>query len=186
MKVVKKSPNNIDLQERAECILGDLNLIDLLSEYGETYLVGNVLFKTTVKPDIDIQIYSLPSNWQIISDSIINRFLDMGLSQFVQRELEQCGKHLTSFDYVDEKNTRWTIDITQTEPSESYLKDSYRFYLDYKDKLTEEKVNIIRGLKQHFHNENKLYHSMGYYIYRAVLDKEATTPEDIYSYLGSK
>lgn len=172
----------MDLQNKAEKIADKLNLPQGLRSIGEAYLVGNVALKTTIKPDIDIQIYSLPSNWESNSRKVITYFADLGLIDFISRELKESNKHLLSFSYV-ENNLRWTIDITQTTKSSDYLSDAYCFYLDYHQRFTPEKIEIIKNLKSYFLNQGMLHKSMSFFIYQAVIDENAITVDDIYKYL---
>ncbi len=172
----------IDLQDTALELISKYGLINILSRFGETHLVGNVALGTTVKPDIDIQIYSDPTSWEKNAAQIINSFAKLGLDDFVQRDLKESGKYLISFATVID-GTRWTIDITQTVPSEDYLKDAYTFLLEYKDRLTTTNTRTIRSLKKYFLNRRMLHNSMSYYIYRAVLDYNIKNTKEMFGYL---
>jgi hypothetical protein len=172
------------LEEDAEGIIRKLSLANRFDKYGEAHLVGNVVLKTTIKPDIDIQIYSKESDWVQNAQLIIGDFKEDGLNNYIYRDLKQSGKYLVSFSYLY-RGTIWTIDITQTEPNDNYLKDAYRFLLDYQGKLTNETTNTILKLKQYFLEKGKLQNSMSYYIYRSVLDDEAKTPENVLAYIES-
>jgi len=172
----------MNIQEQALEIIDNFSLLERLNQYGEAHLVGNVALNTTVKPDIDIQIYSDKDKRTDISDKIIEEFTQLGLTDYITRGLKQSGKHLTSFDYISE-GTKFTIDITQTEPSEDYMHDAYRFLLDYRDKITSEKADTIRKLKSYFREKHMLHNSMSYYIYIAVTDFHAKSVDDIYKYL---
>lgn len=171
------------LQDQAEKIIRHFDLENFLSKFGKTHLVGNIALGTTVKPDIDFQIYSEPNVWAENSKNIIEYFQSFGLNDYITRDLKESGKYLTSIAYLDEDGVRWTIDITQTLPNTDYLKDAYRFYVDYKDKLTPENQKTILKLKQYFFDKEMLHHSMSFYIYTAVLDHHAKTVSDIYDYL---
>ena len=175
--------NKMSLQERGEKILARLNLPKSLDKYGETHLVGNIAFQTTVKPDIDIQIYALNSLWSKNSKKIIKQFSDMGINKYEERDLKQSGKHLISFSYLDESNTNWSIDITQTEKNNNYLNDAYTFYLDTKNKMSPQKIETIKHLKNYFYRKNKLKNSMSYYIYQVVLNKDVHTIDEMSQFL---
>jgi len=172
----------MDLQKSAERITKAFDLPNGLNTIGEAHLVGNIAFKTTVKPDIDIQIYSKDSEWQTNAEKIIAYFLNLKLERFIARNLKESNKYLVSFIYEDGEPL-WTIDVVQTTPSTVYLKDAYRFFLDYHNKFTDQKRRIIRTLKEYFLSKNMLHHSLSYYIYLAVIDEGAKTVDDIYSYL---
>ncbi len=172
----------MDLQARGEEILEKLFLPQGLEKIGEAYLVGNLALKTTVKPDIDIQIYSKPFSWEDNSRKIVEYFKKFGLTDYVCRKLKESNKDLTSFKYVFE-DTTWNIDITQTTPSDNYLQDAYRFYLKYIKLFTPQKTKTIRDLKTDFYKINMLHHSLSYYIYLAVLENKAKDKNDILRYL---
>ena len=172
------------LQEKGEKLVLKFNLPHGLESIGEVHLVGNIALATTVKPDIDVQLYTNPTSWKLNSKIIIDYFATFGLNSYITRDLKESHKYLVSFEYwVDE--IRWTIDITQTVPSKDYLKDAYRFYLDYQDQFTDQKTKTIRELKKHFLDLDMLHHSMSFYIYQAVLEKEAISPDDVLAFIKS-
>ncbi len=170
------------LQEEGELIVANLRLPETLNQFGEAHLVGNIALHTTVKPDIDFVIYCEPTEWEAIVSGLKTAFSATGHDKYEERELKQSGKYLITFEHQEGSNP-WSIDITLTQKGESYLTDSYQFYLDYKEKFTPEIVRIILPLKEYFLKKRMLRNSMSYYIYRAVIDEDATTVTDIYDYL---
>ena len=150
----------MDLQESAERITKTFDLPQGLNTIGEAHLVGNIAFKTTVKPDIDIQIYSKASEWQANGEKIIAYFEKFGLEDYITRNLKESSKYLVSFKY-GESESSWTIDVTQTTPSAEYLKDAYQFFLDYQNRFTAQKRRTIKALKEYFLKENMLHHTSG-------------------------
>lgn len=171
------------LQNQALEIIKDLDLLAITNKYGEAYLVGNVALNTTVKPDIDIQIYAPQNSWEKSTDEIIDYFKSLGLTDYTKRELTKSHKYLLSFR-INRFEQDWSIDITFTEKGDlPYLQDAYKFYLDYKDRLTEEKCELVRRFKQVYLEENKLRNSIAYYIYIGVLEKGITKIEDMRKYI---
>ena len=170
------------LQEQGEAIIAKLKLNELLNNYGEAHLVGNLALHTTVKPDIDYIIYCNYSDWIGIVSGLKADFEQIEHTDFEERELKESGKYLITFKHL-ENMTEWSIDITLSEKGGDYLTDSYQFFLDFGDKFTPEVVNTILPIKKYFHDKRMLRNSMSYYIYRAVIDEGATKVADIYDYL---
>lgn len=171
------------LQEEALSIAKKLNLPEALTRYGETHLVGNIALNTTVKPDIDVQIYVAEDKWDDTAAEIITQFTSMGYTDYITRDLSQSGKKLISFA-LNEFGKRWTLDITLTQNDDRpYLQDAYKFYLDYKDKLTDENTATIREIKSGFKEKGLLKNSLSFYIYKAVLDDGIKTAAEFEQYL---
>lgn len=171
------------LQQQAEEIIKELDLLALLNDYGEAHLVGNVALNTTVKPDIDVQIYAPVTTWQANAQKIIDRFAKLKITDYAQRFLTQSHKYLLSFS-VNRFGKSWTIDITFVEKGNlPYLRDAYKFYLENKDRLTDESRALIREFKQAYLEENMLHNSVSYYIYQGVLEKGITNLADMRKYV---
>jgi hypothetical protein len=173
----------MNIQEQAERYIKELDLIQILSKYGEAHLVGSVALKTTVKPDIDFSIYLNEEMWETAIDYIKQEFSKIGLSDFHERRLKESGKYLLSYDFLDENKTAWSIDVTLTQPGGDYLTDSYKFVQDFKDKFTPEKIKTIKNIKKYFYKKEMSRNSMSYYIYRAVLDENIKNVKEMYDYL---
>lgn len=183
VKSIKNAAGKMNnLQDQAENLLKKYDIPDRFAKFGQAHLVGNVALKTTVKPDIDVQIYTSAESWQENAETIIKEFKKLGLTDYIKRELKESGKYLVSFAFI-EKDLRWTLDITQTQPNEDYLKDAYKFYKEFHQKFNDKNIKTIIRLKKYFLKKNMLHHSMSYYIYRAVTDSSAESIEDIYNYL---
>jgi hypothetical protein len=173
----------MNIQEQALSYISRFNLDELLSRYGEAHLVGNVALGTTVKPDIDYSIYLERAKWPGVIANIKLDFEKFGLTNFHERELKESGKYLLSFDFEDDSSAKWSIDVTLTEKSGDYLTDSYQFLLDFKDNFTKQKIAQILPLKKYFYKKGMLKNSMSYYIYRAVIDENVSTVNEMYDYL---
>ncbi len=171
----------MNLQEQAEALVKNLKLVETLSIFGETHLVGNVALKTTIKPDIDIQVYANRNEYEDLSHKIKTKLEGLGLTFLNRYELSQSNKYLIKAEIKVEDAT-WTIDVTLTEPNNDYLRDAYKFYTDFSTKLNEDNRKTIMLLKEYFLKQNKLKYSMAYYIYRAVIDENAKTPQEIIKY----
>lgn len=170
------------LQVKAEELVQNFKFLEIFSQFGEAYLVGNVALKTTVKPDIDFVIYVDRKKWEDVLGNIKNIFENHGLTDFHERLLKESDKYLLSYDYHLD-GIKWTIDITLSDKRGDYLCDSYAFYKDFSDKFTPERILVIKKIKEYFWKRDMLRNSMSYYIYRAVIDHDAKNVHDIFDYL---
>lgn len=166
------------LQEEAEKLISTVGIVDKLSQFGETHIVGNVAFGTTTKRDIDIQIYC-DLHYEDAAVEIIRALTKIGLADIRERRLKKSNKYLILAKYKD-----WDIDITITQPSTNYLKDSYQFYLDYHPKVTPERLELIMKFKEKFAHNKISGDNSSYYIYLGVLDKGISTCADMEKFLN--
>lgn len=173
----------MDLQKKAELIVNEYEFEEILNSFGEAHIVGNVALKTTVKPDIDFQIYAKKENFQLLANKIMEKLLELKPNTIESHKLAQSDKYLVTATFIENKII-WTLDISLTEPNKDYLKDAYRFYVDFNSKLNDTNRSIIKKLKLDFLKENRLKNSMAYYIYRAVIDEGATTSNDVLKYIN--
>jgi len=169
------------IQEQAENILAQLQLVEKLSQFGEVHPVGNVAFKTTIKPDIDVQIYC-PTHYEDTSCKIIEVLADLGLTNIKERRLKRSKKYLILSQYK-EGETVWDFDITLTQPDKRYIRDSYQFFIDYSPKVTPEKLALIMDFKQTFSKSKIAGDNPAYYIYLGVLDENITHLPEMTKYL---
>ncbi|NIM46533.1 MAG: hypothetical protein GTN40_00005 [Candidatus Aenigmarchaeota archaeon] len=170
------------LQEQAKRIITDYDLLNRLCQFGEAHLVGNVALGVTVKSDIDIQIYKKRTLFTETAEKIKDLLAKIGLKDTIIRDLKESGKTLVSTALLID-DVRWTIDITLVEPSDDFLRDAYAFYVQFGSRFTPGKQAIIIKLKRYFLKRGMLHGSMSYYIYRAVIDKNARNVKDIFDYL---
>lgn len=170
------------LQQQGEDIATKFRFANILNQYGEAHLVGNLALGTTVKPDIDYLIYCDKDEWNNITCGLKTDFAKLTITGYEERELKESGKYLITFKYKGE-GTEWSIDITLTAKGGDYLTDSYQFFLDYHERFTPTIIKTVVRLKKYFYNKKMLRNSMSYYIYRAVIDENAKTITDIYDYL---
>jgi hypothetical protein len=170
-------------QEQAEEIIKELDLLDSLSMFGEAHLVGNAALGTTVKPDVDYQIYAT-DEFDVIAKGVKELLEGRGLDDIQIRDLKTTNKFLVT-GKVDRFNTVWSVDISIARKEDNtYIDDAYIFFMHFSPKFTPEKRKIIVKLKQAFYKKNMLWNGMSYYIYRAVLDNNAKTVKDIFDYLS--
>lgn len=172
------------LQEQAKKIVTDLDLVTKLAPFGETHLVGSVAFGTTTKPDIDIQIYTA-EHYEEVAPKIIEVLQNIGFTEIEGRRLRKSKKFLVLAKFVT-NNTDWDVDITLTQPSKDYVRDSYHFYQDYFPKLTDEKRELIIKFKKEFGNLKISGDNPAFYIYNGVLNENVATSQEMLTYLNKK
>jgi len=171
----------MSLQEQAEKLIADLKLVEMLSAFGETHVVGNVAFGTTTKADVDIQVYA-PAHYEDVARDIVTKLSIIGLFDIRERRLKKSKKYLITGTFLY-KETEWAIDITLTQPDTRYIRDSYRFLLDYSSKMTDEKRTQIIEFKEAFADKKVTGDNAAFYIYTAVLDKNISSIEQMQEYL---
>ncbi len=172
------------LQEQAEKLIIDLNLVEILSEFGEAHIVGNVAFGTTVKPDIDIQLYA-PGHYEEVARGVTEKLQEIGLTEICERRLKRSKKYLIT-GILHHNDVEWALDVTMTQPDKRYIRDSYQFYLDYAPKMTDKKRELILEFKKYFADTKVTGDNSAFYIYTAVLDDNLETAEEIEKYFRSK
>ncbi len=187
------------LQKEAKSVLGELDLLPLLSKYGSPKIIGSMDLGLMTRRDIDIEI-------------IVNDFGKKELNQIVQTILE---KPLPRIDFTlmdnSDKNSleiprglflwikysgnnkliskytnisiAWTIDCW-------FLKEEYadagKVTKEIKEKLTPETKRIILEIKSSLMNNTEYKEKFsGIDIYRAVLDKDIKTKKDFLKSLTS-
>lgn len=172
------------LREQAESIISSLDLIEKLGQFGEAHVVGSVAFGTTVKPDLDIQIYT-EGHYENVFPAIEELLESLGFTDIHGRRLRKSKKFLV-LSKKEVEGTIWDLDVTLTQPNTNHVKDSYRFYLDYLPKMTDEKRELIIKFKQEFRDYKISGDNPAYYIYLGVLDENITTVDAMQEYLDKR
>jgi len=177
------------LQRQANEVLDSLNLIKVLSKYGEAKIVGSLALGLMTWPDIDIDLKSKVE----INDQ---DYFEIVKYVFGQENI----KKLTLIDNREsfEKNRPrsmylgisynlngidWKIDIRYLDSVDAWAEDNLK---QIKARLTEAKVKAILEIKTAFHNHPKYRREFsGITIYEAVLYKNISTVEEFKEYLMS-
>lgn len=170
------------LQEQGEEILKKLQLLDKLSPFGEVHLVGNMAFETTIKPDIDLQIYP-NDRFELTADKIKETLEKLGISKVIIRKLRISKKTLILGKFSSQ-GLIWNVDIALTNKNNDYIYDSYQYYLDSKDKMTPEKRELIIEFKKEFCNNKIVFDNPSFYIYRGVIENNIQTTKEMATYLA--
>ena len=175
------------LQKQATDVLSNLDLVNILSKYGEVKLVGSVALGLMTWPDIDIDLKS---------DSEINDkdYFEIMKHIFGQKNVKQLMliDNRSSFEKNRPKSmyigiiynlddVKWKIDVRYLNSADAWAEDDLK---QIKSKLTEDKIKKILEIKTAFHNHPKYRKEFsGYDIYNAVLDKNISTPQEFSNYL---
>jgi len=170
------------LRDEAFAVIGELNLLDILKEQGETELVGSVALDLIVKPDIDFhlltkdpdllgkvnEVYSILLEHQKISEIRISDYRPEGVK--------------IGIDQFPGENRSWDIDIWISDKSESIAFEQTKTILS---KLTVENRRIIIELKQHYYGLGQLRNGLSLKIYNAVLSHDVKNVDEFERYLAT-
>jgi hypothetical protein len=171
----------MDLQEDALKIIKKYCLLERIDRVAEAHLVGSVALKVTVKPDIDLQVFTQNQDRLKVATQIKQVLEKEGFDNVVVRELKKSDKFLVTTKFIF-NDIYWTLDVSVTERKPDYLNNAYKFYQVYGKKINNKNRETIIRLKKHFLKEGKLKDSMSYYIYRSVIDGQAKRPAEVIRY----
>ncbi|MEI7689316.1 MAG: hypothetical protein WCI91_04010 [Candidatus Nomurabacteria bacterium] len=171
---------------QADKLLSESGLINTLNKYGEVHFVGAYAGDVMMHGDIDMavvrdQAYSLEEIFAIFKDiyfgrKFISYFLDGDWNNPKKGKEYPNGYYIGMKDIVD--NEKWKFDIWFLS-KEEFIKRSELLSID-KIELTESQKELILLFKQ-YRKENKL-NIMGQTIYKAVLENNSKTTEDLEQY----
>lgn len=169
------------LQQQAKEVLNHLDLIDILSKYGEVKIVGSMALDLMTWPDIDIDLVSKEINDKDYFEMVIYIFSQKSIKHLMlidnrssfekNRPKSMYIGIVYNFDGVD-----WKIDIRYLDSSSASADDDVK---QIKSKLTTENIKKILEIKTALHNHPKYRKDFsGYDIYQAVLEKNISTVEE--------
>jgi len=159
--------NQKELRKEAEEIMDRLNLIELLSRYGETRVVGSVVLELIVKLDLDIHVYvtsySLIDALNMVSNELLDspRIDEIRISDYRPRGVK------IGIDKCMGPSGNWTIDIWLTNDRSATAFDRTEELLP---ELTSDRKQIILSLKRYYHSLGRLHDGISSVIYKAVLN----------------
>ena len=170
------------LREEALAVIGDLNLLDLLKEHGETELVGSVALDLIVKPDIDIHLLIKDPDLLGKVNEVYSILLEHPkISEIRISDYRPNGVKIGIDQYRGEFRS-WDIDIWISDKPESIAFEQTKTILS---KLTAENRRTIIELKQHYFRLGQLRNGLSLKIYNAVLDHKVRNIDDFERYLAS-
>ena len=163
------------LKHEAERIIEELDLLRLLSAYGEARIVGSVALDLIVKLDIDVHL--LVDNQDILE--VVNGVYNCLLTyeNVPEVRITKIPGHgiKIGVDKYPSDSGDWSIDILVTNNPNSTAFDSVE---RLRASLTPEQRETILALKRHYHAEGRLRDGMSHRIYSAVLGRGIKTVEE--------
>lgn len=173
--------NSARLKKEADVIMKRLDLPDCLEEYGIANLVGSYSTGLLVRRDIDVHILAYSSDFYLVINPILRRFLDRKDVHEVRvgDDRASTGLILRIDGYPGQSGT-WDIDIVVTHRMERT-----RFAMDERIQrsLTPEQREAIFRIKGDFYRRGKLGGTTSLRIYGAVLDGGVRTPAEFEKYV---
>jgi len=178
------------LQNKSKDVLKRLDLINLLSNYGEVKIVGSMALGLMTWPDIDID---LESNIEINDKDYFKIVKDIFNHKSIKQLIlidnrNSFEKNRPKSMYIgiiyDLDGIDWKVDIRYLNPSVAWASDDLK---RIKSKLTSVKIQAILEIKTAFHSHPKYRKEFsGYEIYNAVLEKDISTIDGFKKLLESK
>jgi hypothetical protein len=163
------------LKREAEGIIEELDLLRLLSAYGEARIVGSVALDLIVKLDIDIHL--LVDNPDVLE--AVNRISNSLLTyeNVPEVRITKIPGHgiKVGVDRYPSGSGDWSIDILVTNDPNSTAFDSVE---RLRASLTPEQRETILALKRHYYAEGRLRDGMSHRIYTAVVERGVRTIDE--------
>lgn len=181
---------SLEQKKLADKILRDSKLLDILGKYGEATVVGSYAYDLMTAPDIDIHVIAPALTRKAVLevfDKLMteNYFYAYNIADFYEKA-KRPGidkGYLIGLRFWTpgaKWDKRWKFDIWFFENENPHQRAIAEMITN---KLTPEKRQIILSLKDWRDQYNKGIES--YNIYRAVLENEVKTPEELLSYLST-
>lgn len=174
------------LHEKALKIIKELNLIQLLSKYGEVKIVGSVALELMSWSDIDIVVYSSPNTdnfLKVIKDLFLKKpvysinIQDFRKSIYPNRPQGiYCG-----LTYLEKPKTFWKIDVwflPKKENKAEKLVEWVKERIDSKSRKTI--LKIKNEMREKLEYGKKI---SGVDVYKAVLDHKIKNLNEFVKYL---
>lgn len=163
------------LKREAERIIEELDLLRLLSAYGEARIVGSVALDLIVKLDIDIHLLVDNPDVLEVANGISNSLLTYENVPEV-RITKILGHGIKiGVDKYPSGSGDWSIDILVTNNPNSTAFDSVE---RLRASLTPEQRETILALKRHYYAEGRLRDGMSHSIYTAVIERGVRTIDE--------
>jgi len=163
------------LKREADKIIKELDLLRLLSTYGEARIVGSIALDLIVKLDIDIHLLVDNPNVLEVANGIFNSLLTY--ENVPEVRITKISGHSIKIgvDKYPSNSGDWSIDILVTNnPSAT----AFASVECLRVSLTPEQRETILALKRHYYAEGKLRDGMSYRIYKAVIERGVRTIDE--------
>ena len=174
------------MKQKAESILGDLNLVERWSRYGRVSLVGACSFDLILSPDIDMEIYCpetrVEDGMAVLSECTANPRV---VSCLYRNELAGPDKAIYwQLRYLDDDGVRWKIDMWSA-PADYDLPRGEDFVAPMRRALTDETRQAILALKAAREN-GELPGFLSIDLYRAVIRDGIRSAADFSGWLDTQ
>ncbi len=165
------------LVDEAKQIITDLDLVTILSNYGETRLVGSVALEMVVKRDIDLHVLVETEELQAVAEKICVELKEHhGVEDItVFHDRSKYGIKLTINDYPGETG-EWIIEIWITDWFEN---TEFAFTELLQRTLTLKQRETIMKIKEDFFYQGFLKDELRTLIYKAVLEDGVETSQEL-------
>lgn len=174
----------VALQKEAKALLEKMQVINLLSEYGEVTIVGSLATGLMTWPDIDIEVTTdkLPSRDEV-GKLATQLFTHPENERMVLLDNTQgFNMHYKSGVHVMFEQRKWKVDIWFFLPTEKMTGREYMVWLN--DNMTEEKRKAILFIKEQVASHPKYRKEIfSTDIYEAVIKKEIKDLDGFREYL---
>jgi len=169
----------------AESIVADLDLVRRWQTFGRPVLVGALAYDLLVDPDIDMEIYcsdlKIEHGFGVLSQCALNQRVTK--ARF-SNELAGRDKAIYwQLRYRQDDGTEWKIDMWSA-PTDYDLPRGEHLVEPMRAALTRETRRIILELKELRVQDSSL-RCPSVDLYRAVLDDNVCTPEQLRTWLES-
>ena len=178
------SDRNI-LKIEAEGIIRELQLLDLLAQYGEVRVVGSVALDLIVKLDIDIHLLiAAESDLLDVVDHIYHKLLDCQHVREVRiTDYREQNAIKIGIDVYPGASGDWSIDIWITDRREE---TAFEYVERLKHAIRPEHREAILCIKSYYEKRDQLRDGISVLIYEAVVDIGIRTIEEFRKFLVRK
>jgi len=163
-------------KKEALSIVENLNILPKLSSYGRAELVGSVVLDLIVKRDIDIHLLLVQDNLISVAQEVVGFLLQKSDVQQV-RATKYYGDSINiTIDSYKGSSGDWSIDIWLTTNKD---RTGFEKTEKLKKELMQKQRETIMQLKEYMHKQGRLRDGMSSVIYKAVIESEVRTPEEL-------
>ena len=175
-KSVEKS-NETNLKDQALKIVDSLRIIEFLSKYGRTEIVGSVANDLILNRDIDVHVLTKKDIYEI-KEKVITYLSAVNLVSNIK--VEDYKNEKQAVCVIIENYSGWNIEVWICN-SEKFVGFNMREKL--RNQLNEDKRKIIMNLKNYYYKRGVLQGEMSTLIYNGVLDGNVRDIESFQKYL---
>lgn len=179
--------NQLRLQQEAKEVLSELNILSILSSYGEPKIVGSLATGLMTWNDIDIELtngINEDKYWKIVKQLFHTpKYKRLNIIDFRNSVNPNTpkGLHICISDYLFHDDKPWKIDIWFLEPRQT----EENFHAWLQENLKPEHKLPILEIKQQVSSHPKYkYEVFSVDIYKAVIEDNAKNLEDFKKYLA--